>query len=61
MANNKLKYERIDPNLRAQKRRQWNQPVLWPLGVMAATLLAILIPAFIIYWRNEHRTGVRKF
>jgi ABC-type transport system substrate-binding protein len=61
MANNKLKYERIDPNLRAQKRRQWNQPVLWPLGVMAAILLAILIPAFIIYWRNEHQTGVRKF
>ena len=61
MANNKLKYERIDPNLRAQKRRQWNQPVLWPLGVMAVILLAILIPAFITYWRNEHQTGIRKF
>jgi ABC-type transport system substrate-binding protein len=61
MANNKLKYERIDPNLRAQKRRQWNQPVLWPIGFMTVILLAILIPAFIIYWRNEHQTSVRKF
>ena len=30
MANNTLKYKRIDPQLRAQGRRQWNRPVLWP-------------------------------
>ncbi|MGR9114239.1 MAG: ABC transporter substrate-binding protein, partial [Gammaproteobacteria bacterium] len=32
MANNRLKYSRIDTKVRAEKRRQWNKPVLWPLG-----------------------------
>ena len=31
MANNKLKYWRVDTGLRNQLRREWNQPVRWPL------------------------------
>jgi len=61
IANNTLKYARLNPDLRAQKRLQWNQPTLWPLAVMTCILLGILIPAFAIYWRSKHETGVKKY
>ena len=31
MANNTLKYRRIDPALRSSMQAQWNRPVRWPL------------------------------
>jgi ABC-type transport system substrate-binding protein len=61
IANNTLKYARLNPDLRAQKRLQWNQPTLWPLAVMMCILLGILIPAFVIYWRSKHEPGVKKY
>jgi oligopeptide transport system substrate-binding protein len=39
MANNKLKYWRVDVKQRDQLRREWNQPVLWPLWLGAVALL----------------------
>ena len=39
MANNKLKYWRVDAQRRAALRRDWNQPVRWPLWLGAAALL----------------------
>jgi oligopeptide transport system substrate-binding protein len=39
MANNKLKYWRVDSQQRDQLRREWNQPVLWPLWAGGAALL----------------------
>jgi ABC-type transport system substrate-binding protein len=39
MANNKLKYWRVDAAQRDQKRREWNQPVRWPLWLGAVMLL----------------------
>jgi len=39
MANNKLKYWRIDAAQRDAKRREWNQPAHWPLWIGAALLL----------------------
>ncbi|MGB8409306.1 MAG: ABC transporter substrate-binding protein, partial [Gallionella sp.] len=35
MANNKLKYWRVDAKGRDALRREWNQPVLWPLWLGA--------------------------
>ena len=55
MANNGLKYLRVDPALRERLREEWNRPVLWPLGVLALALLAVLAPAGWNYWRREHR------
>jgi ABC-type transport system substrate-binding protein len=49
MANNALKYQRIDPALRARLQAEWNRPVRWPLAVLFAVLLMIVIPAFISY------------
>lgn len=40
MANNKLKYWRVDAARRDEARRLWNRPVLWPLW-LAAALLAL--------------------
>jgi len=53
MANNGLKYERIDAKLRGQKRREWNQPVLWPAAVMIWLLGVATVPAAIAYRRRE--------
>jgi len=39
MANNKLKYWRVDAERRDELRREWNQPVRWPLWLGAASLL----------------------
>ena len=40
MANNRLKYLRIDATQRDQLRQKWNQPLLWPLwlGVIGLVL-----------------------
>jgi cytochrome c-type biogenesis protein CcmH/NrfF len=39
MANNKLKYWRVDAAQRDRQRRAWNQPARWPLWLLAAALL----------------------
>jgi oligopeptide transport system substrate-binding protein len=39
LANNKLKYWRVDTRRRDVLRREWNQPVRWPLWVGAIMLL----------------------
>ena len=57
MANNGLKYQRLDPELREAKRREWNQPVLWPLGLLAVLLVASLVPALQVHRRRERATA----
>ncbi|MGK2952299.1 MAG: ABC transporter substrate-binding protein [Thiobacillus sp.] len=55
MANNTLKYRRIDPELRESRRAEWNHPVLWPIGLLVAALVAIIAPA-IIGWRRHEKS-----
>jgi ABC-type transport system substrate-binding protein len=55
MANNTLKYRRIDPVLRQQQRAAWNRPVIWPLGALLLALLLVVIPAVVGYRRREAR------
>ncbi len=55
MANNTLKYKRIDPALREQKRREWNKPIVWPLGLIGLLVVLMVIPAVIGYRRHENR------
>lgn len=54
MANNTLKYRRIDPELRAERRAQWNEPVLWPIALMGLTIVAVIAPA-VMAWRRHER------
>lgn len=58
MANNTLKYRRIDPVLRERLRAEWNQPVLWPLALLLAALLAAILPA-VLAWRQRERSAAR--
>ncbi len=53
MANNTLKYRRIDPALRAARRDAWNQPVLWPIILLVGAMLAVVTPAVIAWRRHE--------
>ncbi len=41
MANNNMKYLRIDAAQRDALRSRWNQPHGWPLGLLAAALLGL--------------------
>lgn len=54
MANNSLKYRRIDTEQRARLRQEWNHPVVWPLWLIAGVLLLGTVPALLAYWRKEH-------
>lgn len=53
MARNTLKYQKVDPQLRAQRRAEWNQVVLWPLGLFALLIAAGIAPAAIALRRRE--------
>lgn len=57
MANNRLKYTRIDPVLREKRREAWNQPVLWPVALVAAVFVLMLIPAVRSYRRRNRQTA----
>jgi ABC-type transport system substrate-binding protein len=52
MANNTLKYHKLDVAMRDAKRAEWNRPVFWPLGVMLLVLIAVLWPAVRAYRRR---------
>jgi hypothetical protein len=53
ITRNTLKYARPDPELRERRREEWNQPVVWPLGVVLALLLAASAPAYFSFRRRE--------
>lgn len=58
MAHNALKYKRIDPQLRAQKRLQWNQANFTPVWVSLAVLVLLVMPAVILYRRKERAPAI---
>jgi ABC-type transport system substrate-binding protein len=58
VANNTMKYTRIDPALREAKRAEWNRPVRWPLFAFAALLLALAWPAWRHWKRSEQARAV---
>jgi len=57
MANNTLKYRRVDAARRERLRREWNRPLLWPLWSTAALLAVGVMPAVFIFRRREHRSA----
>ncbi|MBL8384354.1 MAG: ABC transporter substrate-binding protein [Burkholderiales bacterium] len=52
MARNGLKYQRVDHVLRAQKRAEWNRPVVWPFALLVAAL-GLLGWLGLRYWRRS--------
>lgn len=59
MANNALKYKRIDPLLRAAQRQKWNRPIVWPIVLVFILLAIAFVPAIMIYRRKQRSRGVQ--
>ena len=59
MANNTLKYKRVDAKLRAKKQKEWNQPVILPLVFLA---LFVILMGFFLHriYRNRQKAVIRK-
>lgn len=57
MANNTLKYMRIDTVQRAAKRQHWNKPILWPIVLFALLPIVIVVHVFRSYSKRERRTA----
>jgi ABC-type transport system substrate-binding protein len=57
MANNTLKYRRIDAGLRETRRAEWNRPAHWPFALMLAGLALLVWPAWRQYRKHEEETA----
>jgi ABC-type transport system substrate-binding protein len=57
MAQNELKYHRVDGAARAAAQASWNAPVVWPIGLAGIALVALVLPAWAGYRRRERRLG----
>ncbi len=55
MANNTLKYRRVDTSLREKLQSEWNQPILWPLGVVVFVIMLMVLPAVFIYRTRKYK------
>ncbi|MEC4678870.1 MAG: peptide ABC transporter substrate-binding protein, partial [Nitrospirota bacterium] len=53
MANNTLKYKKVDSLLRSKKRAEWNKPKWWPLAVIVSLFVAGTVPAVMSYRKKE--------
>ena len=60
IASNTLKYQKINPALRAELREKWNKPILWPFFALLIFLVVIFIPLFVTYWRRENQPVVKR-
>ena len=58
MANNTLKYKRVDPKQRERYREKWNKPVLWPLFLIAFLVVGTVLPAVYYYRRHERSSAL---
>lgn len=58
MANNTLKYKRVDPVKRDELRAQWNKPIVWPVYLLVIILMVSVIPAIRIYRARARAVGV---
>ena len=59
MANNGLKYKRIEPDLRARLQSEWNRPIRMPIYLLAGFLVLMLLPAFLGYRRQQRKSAYR--
>jgi len=56
MANNTLKYTRIEGAVRARKREQWNKPIFLPLFIGIVIIVLLFVPALYAYKKRLKRT-----
>ena len=56
MISNRLKYSRIDTQLRERKREEWNRAEFWPLLIGFVVLGLAIYPAVKAYRRRQQQT-----
>ncbi|MCL2075805.1 MAG: ABC transporter substrate-binding protein [Betaproteobacteria bacterium] len=59
IANNGLKYQRLDIDLRADSRHAWNTPDYRPLILIVLLLACLVWPAIRLYRKRERKTAWR--
>jgi oligopeptide transport system substrate-binding protein len=52
MANNTLKYRKVDPALRVAYQAHWNRPVWWPVWLLVGGVAIAIVPAALAYRRR---------
>ena len=53
LANNTIKYRRIDVAERIEKQALWNQPVIWPFVVVGLVVIGSIYPLMHAYRRRQ--------
>ncbi|MDE0884540.1 MAG: ABC transporter substrate-binding protein [Myxococcota bacterium] len=53
MSFSMTKYRDLDPELRARQRALWNQPILWPLYVLVAVGVVVIVPGIVTFMRER--------
>jgi ABC-type transport system substrate-binding protein len=59
MANNTLKYKRVNPKLRASKQKEWNQPKIQPLILFVLLMVMIGFVSHRVY-KNRQKAVITK-
>jgi ABC-type transport system substrate-binding protein len=52
-------YLRLDPTLRAEKIREWNHPIWWPVPLLLLLLLVAVLPAWRLWRLREQENAAR--
>ena len=58
MANNTIKYRRVDAQKRYQLQQDWNKPLVWPLILLALIVIALVLPAWLLYINKNRIKGL---
>ena len=59
MANNLLKYERLNHSMRKLSQAEWNHPILWPIVILSLIVVVILVPLALVYWLRQNKPAVK--
>ncbi len=60
MANNTLKYQRLNTKLRDEKQSLWNKPNTWPLWILLVSLIILCLPLLFAYYRRENKPRIKR-
>lgn len=59
LANNTLKYAKINLKERRHQRQAWNKPIYWPVLLVIFVLLLSMIPVWLRYRRSQYQPRER--